>query len=420
MHESGGGYRLRSGEGLRIALLIALVGFQLRAVIVGVAPVLPQIRDDLHLSFSAAGALTAIPVLSLGAAAIPGAHLVNRFGARAVVALATAGIGLAALLRLAPPEPLSLFLFSALMALCVAVVQPALAVFIRACFPTAIQRASTVYATSLGIGGLCGATLSVPLLFVAGWRGTFVAWAMPILAAACLWFLVVPRRGGRAVESGRILELAREPAVWRVAGLFGAQSLVYYGTSTWLPFDLREAGPGTLTGALLVLNLINLPLAAVLLLLRRPWATSRAFYAASGVMMLAGSLGFAFGLTGMAWFWAGLLSVSIGMTFTGAMALPPLLARRTGDVAGFSAIVLTAGYALAFMGPLAGGVLLDHVHRTSVPFWIHAAAALAIVCLGLTLPGVPPRLNRPERTAGAPAEAAVSPAAAAPPAGSFR
>lgn len=415
MQESGY-YRLHSAAGLRLAVLIGLVAFQLRAVIVGVGPVLPQIRDDLHLSFSAAGALTAIPVLGLGAAAIPGAHLVNRFGPRAVVALATAGLGLAALLRLAPPQPLSLFLFSGVLALCAAVVQPALMVLIRTCFPAAIQRASTIYTTSLGLGGLCGATLSVPLLFLAGWRGTFVMWAVPILVAACLWQLVAPRESGRTAAPGRILELARSPAVWQVAGLFGAQSLVYYGTSTWLPFTLRSAGPGSLTGALLLLNFVNLPLAAVLLLLRRPWATSRSFYAGAGVLMLAGSLGFAFGLTGLAWLWAGLISASVGVTFTGSMALPALLARSSGDVAGFSAIVLTAGYALAFLGPLAGGVLLDHLHGNGVPFWLHVCAALGILCLGLRLPKVPPQLLNGALASSPQGEGAISPAGAAPPA----
>src|SRR5690242_20544399 len=115
-----------TGSRLRLAAMIAAVGFQLRSVVLAVPPVLPAIRDDLHLSFTAAGVLTALPVLCLGAAALPGAALVNRFGARLVVGAGTAGLGLAALLRLAPPEPVALFAFSALMALCVATAQPAM------------------------------------------------------------------------------------------------------------------------------------------------------------------------------------------------------------------------------------------------------------------------------------------------------
>nr|MDQ6900966.1 hypothetical protein [Candidatus Dormibacteraeota bacterium] len=154
----------------------------------------------------------------------------------------------------------------------------------------------------------------------------------------------------------------------------------------------------------------------VLLLLRRPWATSRSFYAGAGVLMLAGSLGFAFGLTGLAWLWAGLISASVGVTFTGSMALPALLARSSGDVAGFSAIVLTAGYALAFLGPLAGGVLLDHLHGNGVPFWLHVCAALGILCLGLRLPKVPPQLLNGALASSPQGEGAISPAGAAPPA----
>jgi MFS transporter, CP family, cyanate transporter len=123
--------------------LIALIGFQLRSVILAVPPVLPMVRDELHLSFTAAGVLTAVPVLCLGAAAIPGALLVNRFGARSVVGAGTVGLGLAALLRLAPPVPAALFCFSALMALGAAVAQPGVSVVVRAWFPGAVQRAST-------------------------------------------------------------------------------------------------------------------------------------------------------------------------------------------------------------------------------------------------------------------------------------
>src|SRR2546429_5085963 len=96
-----------SRPSLVLVALVAAVGFQLRSAILGVPPVLPAIRDDVHLSFTAAGALTALPVLCLGVAAIPGAVLVNRFGGRIVGGAGTGGLGLAGLLPLAPPLPAS-------------------------------------------------------------------------------------------------------------------------------------------------------------------------------------------------------------------------------------------------------------------------------------------------------------------------
>jgi MFS transporter, CP family, cyanate transporter len=372
---------------LRLLALIAAVGFQLRAVVLAVPPVLPAIRDDLHLSFTAAGALTALPVLCLGAAAIPGALLVSRFGARRVVGLGVIGGGVAALLRLVPPEPAELYVFTALMALCLAAAQPAMVAVVRGWFPAAVQRASTVLTAALSLGGLAGASLTVHLLGPGGWRGSFVIWALPALAAGALWLTAAPGRGdAHQPEPAGLGRLMRDRAVWHVAAMFGIQSLVYYGSSSWIPFELRAAGPGQLSVTMFALNIVTVPLALGLATLRWPWARSRLFYALAGALMAAGATGFVLELTGQAWAWALLLGLGTGMCFTGANALPALFARTDAEVPGYAALVLTAGYAISFAGPLLGGVLLDQTGRPGSPFWVMAAAALLLVALGLTLP----------------------------------
>ena len=369
--------------------LIALIGFNLRSVILGVPPVLPAVRDDLHLSFTTAGALTALPVLCLGAASIPGAVLVSRFGASFVVGAGTLGLGLAALLRLAPPVPAALYVFSGLMALFVAIAQPAMVSAIRGWFPGTIQRVSTVFALALGLGGLGGAALSVHLQILGGWRGTFVFWGLLALAAGLLWMARAPRRGGHEQpEAGSLPQVLRDPAAWHVAAMFGIQSLVYYGSASWIPFELRPYGPGYLSAVLLLFNLVGIPLALILVALRWPWATGRPYYVLAGGLMTVGSGAFALGLGG-AWFWVLLLGSGTGMTFTGATALPALLAASRGQVAGYAAIVLTLGYAISFTGPLLGGVLLDYTHRTTSPFWPMVAVSICLVALGLTLPRPP-------------------------------
>ncbi len=372
---------------LGLLALVAVVGVQLRSVILGVSPVLPALRDDLHLSYSAAGALSAIPVLCLGAAAIPGAILVNRYGARAIVGAGTVGLGLAGLLRLSPPGPFALYAFSALMALCVAVAQPGVVVLLRAWFPGALQRASTVYATSLGLGGLAGATLSVRFLGIAGWRGTFVIWALPAIAVGVAWLVLAP--GGQDDHQpvpSELQAVARDPAAWHVAALFGAQSLIYYGTATWIPFQLRGYGSGYLGLVLLLLNLAPLPVGLLLVVLRWPWALSRRFYALAGALVIVGTLGFATGLTALAWAWSALISIGVAMTFSGATGLPAFFARSPGQVAGFAGLVLTAGYALSFAGPLGGGFLVDRTQVLASPFWLMLGSAVLLAVTGITLP----------------------------------
>ena len=371
---------------LPLVALVAAVGFQLRAVVLAVPPVLPAIRDDLHLTFTAAGALTALPVLCLGAAAVPGAVLVGRFGARLVVGAGTAGLGVAALLRLAPPEPLALFAFSGLMALCVAVAQPAMTAIVRVWFPSAVQRAGTVFATALGLGGLGGAVLTVHLASAVGWRGTFVAWSLLALAVGVAWLALAPGRAGdRQPQPAGLGDLLRDGAIWHVAALFGGQSLVFYAAASWIPFELRGSSAVYLSLVLLLLNVVNVPVMLLLLALPWRWASSRRFYTLAGTLMTAGALMLAVSTTGLAWLWVVVLGVGAAMTFAGTITLPALFARA-GQAAGYSAVVLTAGYAISFTGPLLGGVLLDRTHDVRSPFWLMSAVAAGVAVLGLTLP----------------------------------
>lgn len=370
----------------RLAVLIALIGFQLRSIIVGVPPVLPELRAELHLSFSATGALTGIPVLGLGAAAVPGALLVNRFGPRKVIGAATLGLGLAALLRLSPPLPYSLYIWTAVLALLIATAQPAIAVLIRNWFPGRIQQTSTIYAMSLGLGALAGATLSVYLLVFGGWRGTFVAWAVLALLAAGVWIWLAPGRGSphEPVPHG-LGRLMRNREVWHVAALFGGQSLVFYGSITWIPFLLHGYSHAYLALVLFLFQVVSLPLTAILATIHRPWATSRFWYTAGGLLMTTGSIGLTLGLTGFAWLWAPLMGLGNSMVFAGSNALPAILAKDRSEVAGYTALTLTAGYAFAFFGPLLGGVLLDHTQVITSPFWVITAAGVMTAVLGAML-----------------------------------
>jgi CP family cyanate transporter-like MFS transporter len=354
---------------------------------VGVTPVLPELRSDLHLSFSATGLLTAIPVLGLGAAAVPGAILVNRFGTRNVVGAATLCLGLAALLRLTPPLPYSLYGWTALLALSIAVAQPAITVLVRNWFPDHVQQGSTIYAMSLLAGGLSGAGLSVFLLRFGGWRGTFVIWALLALTGAFIWIAIAPGRGTRHEPAPHgVGRLVRDRQVWHEAALFGAQSLGFYGGITWIPFLLRGYSHAYLALVLFLFQAVSLPLTVILAMIRQPWASSQAWYVVGGLLMTIGSFALVLGMIDLVWLWAPVMGLGIGMVFAGTTTLPAIMARSRDDVAGYTALTLTVGYAFSFFGPLLGGVLLDLTQIVTSPFWVIAASAVMAVLLGATLP----------------------------------
>jgi CP family cyanate transporter-like MFS transporter len=251
----------------QVAALIALIGFQLRSIMIAVPPVLPELRADLHLSFSAAGALTAVPVLCLGLAAIPGAIVVNRFGARRVISGTALVLGGAALLRATPPLPYSLFFWTAILALAIGVAQPAVTVLIRNWFPGHIQQISTFYVLSLSVGGLSGGALSVYLLTFGGWRGVFVIWALLALLAAGIWISAAPGRG-TPHESlpHQLMQLAGSRQVWHVTALVASVSLVFFGSATWIPFLVAGYGHDYLALVLFLFQIASVPLTAFLAL----------------------------------------------------------------------------------------------------------------------------------------------------------
>jgi CP family cyanate transporter-like MFS transporter len=349
---------------------------------------LPAIRSDLHLSYAVTGTLTAIPVFCLGAAAIPGAVLVARLGARAVVAIAMLGLGAGALLRVAPPPLLFIFVGTVLLAVSVSIAQPAIPVLLRRWFGDHVQQVSTGYGIAMSIGALVAASSTVYLLVFGGWRGTFVLWALPPLVAATAWLVLSPRETDRRRGPSAIGETLKGQLGWSLALLFGCQSMAYFGSQTWIPFLLAREGSGKVALTLLALNLAGLPLQLGLALTRRPWARSRWFYVVSGLLILAANAAFLFEvrLPQLAWLWAVIFGLGGSMNFSGAFALPPLLARSGAEAASLTSVMLTAGYALALFGPLVGGVLLDLTGILSAPFAIFCAGGILLVVLGLAIP----------------------------------
>ena len=91
-------------------------------------------------------------------------------------------------------------------------------------------------------------------------------------------------------------------------------------------------------------------------------------------------------LPALSFVWVLLTGTGVACSFTGASAAPAVFARKDAEVAGFSAIELTMGSALSFVGPLLGGWLLDVTHDPRAPFLPVLVAAVILVGLAATLP----------------------------------
>ena len=369
-----------------LALVVVwLVAANLRAAIFGLQPVLPDIRRELGLSFVATGGLTAMSIAAIGVASIPGVLVGSWLGARRTVTVMAVGVGLASLARLLPPDTPMIFGGTAVLAVCVAFSQPSAVVLLQRWFAGRVERAGSVFSNGILVGGTIGATVTPFIAAWAGWRISFVVWGAVSLMVAIFWVRLTPPADA-PLPRLRLAEALRNPRAWQIAALFTFQNLAYFSAAAWLPFLLAGRSPAYLAWVYTCLNL--LPIVPLLLLpvLRWSYATSAAYYGANGVVVIVGAVGLALGMRDLAWLLAFMIGLGCAGAFVGSMALLPLVARGEAEASSMTAVVFTAGYLLAFSGPLIAGSLVDRTHAVTSGFWPSILGGLLMATVGLLVP----------------------------------
>ncbi|HSO93390.1 MAG TPA: MFS transporter [Candidatus Dormibacteraeota bacterium] len=362
-----------------------LVAINLRTVLLSVPPTLPALHRALHLSYSVGGLLTSVPVLVMAAGAIPGAYLVSRRGARGVVTAGLVLLTVGTALRGAVPNPLFLFTFTVVLAIGIAISQPAMPALVQAWFPDHVARATAVYSNGLLIGEVLAATLTLPfLLALFGWQVALSAWAILCAVGLALWLLFTPATRPGKAPSGWFPDW-RNATTLRLSMLMGAASLVYFGMNTWIPdtMEVRHAH-NMIPLTLGVLNFSQLPVSAGLALAGDRMLGRRWPYLLAGGACLLGVLGYLAAPVSSAPIWAALAGAGSSLAFIVNLGVPALLSPT--EVARTTGLMFTVGYGSAFFGPALGGVAWDLSGRFVLALVPMAVAALLMLAIGGTFP----------------------------------
>jgi MFS transporter, CP family, cyanate transporter len=420
----------RPGGGGLVAALV-LVALNLRPAIASVPPVLPDIQRDLGLSGTAAGVLTALPVVCLGLFAPAAARLAGRFGVERVVAGALVVLGAGTLARAAGGVA-GLYAATFLAGAGLAVGGALLPGIVKAHFPG--DRAATVtglYTTGLAGGALLAAALTVPLrnLFGGAWAPALAVWALPAVAALAVWRQVamlpgLTRPAPAAVEpglaepgaagagaAGAAAELGpaaagpagRGPAgraspaggglpwrsglAWRVTLYTGLQSLLFYASLTWLaPLYQAHGWSAERAGALLavfslaqLVSTLGLPVLADRTGDRRPWI------ALSVGSCTAGLLALAVAPLAAPWLVAAVIGFGTGGQFAMALTLLVDAAADAEASRRLSGMAFLVGYLLAAAGPAAVGGLYDATGGFAVAFLALTVIGVVTLALGVSV-----------------------------------
>ena len=255
----------RSLSAVVAAIGIMLVAANLRPPVVSVAPLIDDIMRDLGFSSATAGLLTTLPVLFFGLSAPFAPRVAARFGIERTVfgalVLLIGGMGLRFVSNV-----MCLLAGSAVIGAAIGVCNVVLPALIKRDFAHRSGLMTGLYSMTLSGGAAVAAGLTVPIdtRLDGNWQLTLTCWTLLVLLALIVW---LPQLGQvhRVVVAGTSRQLLRNRIAWAITVFMGAQSLVFYTFTAWLPQFLIDQGRSTAeAGTILALGQVVALLASLL------------------------------------------------------------------------------------------------------------------------------------------------------------
>ncbi|WP_404435401.1 MFS transporter [Microbacterium aerolatum] len=391
-----------------IGILVAALS--LRAPIIALTPVLPEIIEDLGISSASAGLLTTAPVVMFAVMTPLAALVIRRAGAEIALLLSLAGVMIGTLVRALPGFG-SMLAGMVVIGAAITIGNVVIPVIIRRDLPperTAIATAA--YTATLNAGSLFAALATVPIAEATGWPLALLLWGSFGVIGISLWLVHIVRsrawssadrtsgeaatsRSGATAETAtltgptpvivdnRVAAIIRRPIVWLLAAAFATQSTVYYAMSTWFPTilldttDLDAVGAGALSSVFQGVAIVGAMIAP--LLLRFVGAVYSAlllgvFYAVMVIGMLIAPE--------FAGLWASFGAITHSGGFVLIFTALVRVSRSDAEAATTSAVVQGGGYLFAALGAPVMGALREASGGWQVPL-----LAITVVVLAYTI-----------------------------------
>ncbi|WP_215399263.1 MFS transporter [Rheinheimera oceanensis] len=364
------------GPSIAIAVLcIVLVALTLRPGIVSIGPLLPEIIQELGLSYIQAALLTSIPTLLMGALAIPAPWLAHRFGRDRVILAALLVLGASIGLRTLVGSIGQLFFATAGVGAGIAIAGTLLSGYVKARFPTKVAIFMGLYTTSIALGSTLAAASTGPLAEAAeNWRWAAGFWVLPVALAIGAWLFI--ERNGRQKRASGALSAAprlplRNPTAWLIALFFACNNLVFYAMIAWLaPIYIELGNTPTAAGMILAGYTLGFMVATPLFGFISRNDDRRIVLAVSAGIALLGSLAIAVAPNTLPMLWVPLAAFGTGGAFTLAMTLPLDNASTPEEAGAWSAFVMLPSYIVAAVGPLLVGFLRDIGDSFHLSLWV--------------------------------------------------
>ncbi|MDN2668102.1 MFS transporter [Vibrio sp. 14N.309.X.WAT.E.F5] len=371
-----------------VMLGILFLSLNLRGPFTSLAPVLSQVMEGLNLNSSAAGFLTALPLLTFALFSPLVTKISQRIGLEPSLLLALVLITTGITLRSLGIIP-TLYIGTVMIGMGIAIGNVLLPVVVKISFPTRIATVTSLYIFTMGIGSTLGSSLMVPfsdltLFTLTGWQlALLMNLVFPILALM-IWLPKIRKRSSSATNKKQedkplpMKKMIKSSVAWQVTLALGLNSFTFYSLAGWLPQILNDLGYSEIDAGYIYGFLQFSTMVPGLLLLpflgkndNQQWlitlCTSSVFIGLIGLLYLPE----------FAIFWVGLFGLANCSTFIIALSFVGLRTSNSSQAASLSGMAQGIGYALAATGPTLVGKLHALTDSWSVPILLIAAVAFA-------------------------------------------
>ncbi|WP_376794216.1 nitrate/nitrite transporter [Thermogemmatispora sp.] len=334
------------------------------------SPLIPELREKLHISAGEVGLFSTFLFLGLTLAYLPAGVLIDRYGARPVLLVSTLLATCGALLFPLVPHLGWLLAMRLLTGLGIG------AAFVAGASVAAgsgrlAALGQGLYGGSTQVGAGLGLLLTPYLARLVGWQGAFFCWGLPGLLGAALW-LVVDVENERPLRQGGLRQGLASQSVWSLGlahmGTFGLGNAI----ATWIALYLVQLDHLPLTlaascGSLALLSgMLFRPLGG--LVLGRRWLGSIALLRLMALLCCVGILCLALPWHSSWLSWLGIILTALGSSAPYAAIFNEAASLGSVGKGVAQSLVSVISSPTLIMGPPLIGFLLDQTASYSAAF----------------------------------------------------
>ncbi len=352
-------------EAIRKGLPIFITAINMRAGLTIISPLYPILKEQYHLSSFHLSFLTSLSVLCFAGSAFL-MPLVGRIGGTNKVIAWTLTVLTAAIFLRAVGNVPMLFISSITVGIAIAVLNFSLPVWVKENAPNHSGLLTGIYITVMGSFAALSVAVAVPLAEATswGWRLSMIPWLVIGLISSTWWLIRISKAhetGHMEVSSKFHTALFRKPAAWSIAVFFGLQSMLFYGTATWLPTILVSKGY-SLSHAGLVVSITGFMGSAIGI--AAPHYASklknmRGFLFLMGLMISLSFAAVIFDSGPRLVIWLLISNIGLSITFPLSLLLTVTRSIDAGETRSLSIMAQSIGYLMAAFAPGIVGAIFD-------------------------------------------------------------